>query len=168
LTHTLTEVKKMPTDIIPPGLEGALEAHRKNMEVAFAALAGNPYRADEHLNTMRLEIIATAVTLMDNNIPVAIPKKERTLTDVLQEAAAESAMMLGSNAVASGVSFFRNVKENISKTSKGIPKDAEQIIIYEDEETGDLFFYDEHENEVMCDEDGFPIEEYTQEDDANE
>lgn len=157
----------MVTDIIPPGLEGALEVHRKNMEVAYAALSGNPYRADEHLNTMRMEIIATAVTLMDNNIPVAIPKKERTLTDVLQEAAAESAMMLGSNAVASGVSFFRNVKENISNTANGIPKDAEQIIIYEDEETGDLFFYDDDENEIMCDEDGFPLED-TQEDDANE
>ena len=85
------------------------------MELAFAALKGNPYRADEHINTMRQEIVSTLVTLMEANIPISVPKKERTLTDVLQEAAAESASMLGSNAVAKGVSFFRDVKENISK-----------------------------------------------------
>jgi hypothetical protein len=154
----------MPTDIIPPGLESALVAHRQTMNIAFAALNGNPYRADEHLNTMRQEIIATAVTLMEHNIPVAIPKRERTLTNVLQEAAAESAMMLSSNAVASGVSFFRQVKDNISKPSP-IPTDAEEIVIYEDDENGDLFFYDDAGNEILCDEDGFPIENETEEDD---
>jgi hypothetical protein len=154
----------MTTDVIPPELESALATHGKTMEVAYAALKGNPYRADEHLNTMRQTIVATAVTLMEHNIPVAIPKKERTLTDVLQEAAAESAMMLSSNAVASGVSFFRQVKDNISNPAP-IPKDAEQIIIYEDDETGDLFFYDDGGNEILCDEDGFPIENEIKEDD---
>ena len=152
-------------DIIPPDLEGALTAHQKNMEIHFLALRGNPYRADEHINSMRKEIVSTLVTLMEANVPVAIPKKERTLTDVLQEAAAESASMLGSNAVAKGVSFFRDVKENITKSREGIPPDAEQIIIYEDEETGDLFFIDENDNEVLCDENGFPLDEGDEQDD---
>ena len=146
-------------DVIPPDLETSLEVHQKNMELAFIALKGNPYRADEHINTMRKEIVSTLVTLMEANIPVAVPKKERTLTDVLQEAAAESASMLGSNAVAKGVSFFRDVKENISKQKAGIPQDAEQIVVYEDEETGELFFIDEHGVEVLCDENGFPLED---------
>jgi hypothetical protein len=146
-------------DIIPPDLENSLAVHQKNMELAFAALKGNPYRADEHINTMRQEIVSTLVTLMEANIPISVPKKERTLTDVLQEAAAESASMLGSNAVAKGVSFFRDVKENISKKKDGIPQDAEQIIIYEDEETGELFFIDEDGNEVVCDENGFPLDD---------
>ena len=146
-------------DIIPPDLENSLSIHQKSMELAFVALKGNPYRADEHINTMRQEIISTLVTLMEANIPVSVPKKERTLTDVLQEAAAESASMLGSNAVAKGVSFFRDVKENISKQKDGIPQDAEQIIIYEDEESGELFFIDEDGNEIVCDDNGFPLED---------
>ncbi|MBU89783.1 MAG: hypothetical protein CMA57_05265 [Euryarchaeota archaeon] len=152
-------------DVIPPDLETSLEVHQKNMEMAFIALKGNPYRADEHINTMRKEIVSTLVTLMGANIPVAVPKKERTLTDVLQEAAAESASMLGSNAVAKGVSFFRDVKENISKQKAGIPQDAEQIVVYEDEETGELFFIDEDGVEVLCDENGFPLEEGDDSDD---
>jgi len=157
----LTEIH----DIIPPDLDGALTMHQKNMEMHFLALKGNPYRADEHINSMRKEIVSTLVTLMEANIPVAIPKKERTLTDVLQEAAAESASMLGSNAVAKGVSFFRDVKQNISKAKQGIPSDAEEIVIYEDEETGELFFVDDDGNEIVCDENGFPIEQGDEEDD---
>jgi len=151
-------------DIIPPDLENSLSTHQKNMELAFTALKGNPYRADEHINTMRQEIVSTLVTLMEANIPVSVPKKERTLTDVLQEAAAESASMLGSNAVAKGVSFFRDVKENISKQKDGIPQNAEQIIIYEDEESGELFFIDEDGNEIVCDENGFPLDDDGDED----
>jgi hypothetical protein len=148
-----------PEDYIPPNLDALLTTHQKNMEAAYLALKANPYRAEEHINTMRKEIISTLVTLMEANIPVAIPKKERTLTDILQEAAAESASMLGSNAVAKGVSFFRDVKENIHKSKNAIPSDAEEIVIYEDEETGELFFIDADGNEVVCDEDGFPLEE---------
>ena len=130
-------------EIISPDLDMALTEHQKTMEMAFVALKANPYRADEHINAMRKEIISTLVTLMEANIPVAVPKKERTLTDILQEAAAESASMLGSNAVAKGVSFFRDVKENINKVRDGVPADAEEIIIYEDEETGEFFYHDE-------------------------
>ena len=156
-----------PQDIIPPDLVTSLEVHQKNMEIAFIALKGNPYRADEHINTMRNEIISTLVTLMEANIPVAVPKKERTLTDVLQEAAAESASMMGSNAVAKGVSFFRDVKQNIGKAKQGIPANAEEIIIYEDEESGELFFIDDDGNEIVCDENGFSIEE-DEEDEGDE
>tara|TARA_B100000085_G_scaffold169092_1_gene153898 strand:- start:317 stop:787 length:471 start_codon:yes stop_codon:yes gene_type:complete len=153
------------TEIIPPDLDSALSMHQKNMEMAYIALKANPYRAEEHINTMRKEIVSTLVTLMEANIPVAVPKKERTLTDVLQEAAAESASMLGSNAVAKGVSFFRDVKESISKQKAGIPQDAEQIVVYEDEETGELFFIDEDGVEVLCDENGFPLEDGDESDD---
>ena len=73
--------------------------------------------------------------------------------------------MLGSNAVAKGVSFFRDVKENITKQKAGIPQDAEQIVVYEDEETGELFFIDEDGVEVLCDENGFPLEDGDESDD---
>ena len=63
------------TEIIPPGLSDALGIHQKNMDVAFAALKGNPYRAEEQLTLMRKEIVSTLVTLMEAGIPVNPPKK---------------------------------------------------------------------------------------------
>ena len=52
------------TEIIPPDLDSALSMHQKNMEMAYIALKANPYRAEEHINTMRKEIVSTLVTLM--------------------------------------------------------------------------------------------------------
>ena len=38
-------------------------------------------------------------------------------------------------------------KSDINKAKQGIPSDAEEIVIYEDEETGELFFVDDDGNE---------------------
>ena len=73
--------------------------------------------------------------------------------------------MLVSNTVAKGVSFFRDVKESISKQKAGLPQDAYKIVVYEDEETGELFFIDEDGVEVLCDENGFPLEDGDESDD---
>jgi uncharacterized protein YpuA (DUF1002 family) len=122
-------------------------------------LIGNPYRADHFINELRMSVINVAKTLMEHDIPLAKPKHERTLTDVLQEAAAESAMMLGSNAVAKGVNFVSKVRNDWDKAKNDIPQDAEEIEIFEDLETGEHFYYDDDGNEVICDENGFPLED---------
>lgn len=122
-------------------------------------LIGNPYRADHFINELRMSVINVAKTLMEHDIPLAKPKNERTLTDVLQEAAAESAMMLSSNAVAKGVNFVSKVRKDWDKAKNDIPQDAEEIEIYEDLETGEHFYYDDDDNEVICDENGFPLED---------
>jgi uncharacterized protein YpuA (DUF1002 family) len=122
-------------------------------------LIGNPYRADHFINELRMSVINVAKTLMEHDIPLAKPKHERTLTDVLQEAAAESAMMLGSNAVAKGVNFVSKVRNDWDKAKNDIPQDAEEIEIFEDLETGEHFYYDDDDNEVICDENGFPLED---------
>lgn len=144
------------TEIIPPELESTLKQHREEMSRCYAQLIANPYRAQSVLDEMRGEIVKTAVTLMEHRIPLEIPKKPRTLTDVLQEAAAEAGMMLGSNAVASGVSFFRNVKEQVNQ--KAEPLDEEEFLVYEDEE-GNFFYIDDDGNEVDCDRFGNEIQE---------
>lgn len=128
-------------------------------------LIGNPYRADHFINELRMSVINVAKTLMEHDIPLAKPKHERTLTDVLQEAAAESAMMLGSNAVAKGVNFVSKVRNDWDKAKNDIPQDAEEIEIFEDLETGEHFYYDGDGNEVLCDENGFPLED---DDDGND
>jgi len=143
----------------------ALEEKRAEVDEIMKGLIGNPYRGDHFINELRLSVIKVAKTLMEHNIPLAKPKNERTLTDVLQEAAAESAMMLGSNAVAKGVNFVNKVRTDWDNAKQGIPADAEEIEIFEDLETGEHFYYDEDGSEVLCDENGFPLEDDENDDD---
>jgi len=156
------------TDIIEPALTASLEEERLALDSSMRGLIANPYRGDYFIQEMRIHIVQVAKVLMVHNIPLAKTKGERTLVDVLQEAVAETAMMMGSDVVAKGVGFVSKVKSDIKKARADRPADAEEIEIFEDEDTGDLFYYDKDENEVLCDEDGFSLEEDTQEDDANE
>jgi len=139
-------------------LTAALEEERQKFDQLFKALIGNPYRADEHLNDMRVAIVQVAKVLMEHDIPLAKPKHARGAGDVLQEATAELAMMLGSNAMAKGVNMVNKVRSDFQKVRDGVPPDAEEIEIYEDTETGEFFYYDEDGEEVLCTEDGFPLD----------
>ncbi len=139
-------------------MTAALEEERQKFDRLFQSLIGNPYRADEYLNEMRVGIVQVAKVLMENEIPVAKPKHARGATDVLQEATAELAMMFGSNAMAKGVNMVNKVRSDMQKARDGVPAHAEEIEIYEDEETGEFFYYDENGEEVLCTEDGFPLE----------
>ena len=128
------------TDVITPDLENALKEQKEQMNRYYAELIANPYRAQGLIDDIRRQVVSTAAVLMENRIPLTVPKKERTLTDVLQEAAAEAGMMMGSNAVAAGVSFFRNVKDKVNQSAQ--PISEEEFIIYEDE-YGNFFFIDD-------------------------
>jgi len=144
------------TDVITPDLENALKEQKEQMNRYYAELIANPYRAQGLIDDIRRQVVSTAAVLMENRIPLTVPKKERTLTDVLQEAAAEAGMMMGSNAVAAGVSFFRNVKDKVNQSAQ--PISEEEFIIYEDEH-GNFFFMDDEGNEVDCDKFGNPLED---------
>lgn len=145
------------SDIIEPGLENALKNHKEQMSRYYAELIANPYRAQTIIEDIRREVVSTAATLMEHRIPLNIPKKPRTMTDVLQEAAAEAGMMMGSNAMAAGVSFFRNVRDKVDQAAAE-PIEEEEFVIYEDED-GNFFFIDEDGEEVDCDQFGNPIKE---------
>ena len=145
------------TDIIEPGLENTLKNHKEQMSRYYAELIANPYRAQTIIEDIRREVVSTAATLMEHRIPLNIPKKPRTMTDVLQEAAAEAGMMMGSNAMAAGVSFFRNVRDKVDQAAAE-PIEEEEFVIYEDED-GNFFFIDEDGEEVDCDQFGNPIKE---------
>lgn len=148
------------TDVVDPSLARELKEHMVNMESHYSRLIANPYRSQEVIDEMRKTIVRTASTLMQHNIPLEIPKKERTVSDILQEAAAETGMLLGSRAVAQGVSFFRNVQDMVNQpaTPKEKIVNEEEITIYEDQD-GNLFFIDEDGNEIECDEWGDPLED---------
>jgi len=145
------------TEVIEPGLENALKNHRERMNTLYAEIIANPYRAQTVIEEIRREVVSTAATLMENRIPLNIPKKPRTMTDVLQEAAAEAGMMMGSNAMAAGVSFFRNVRDKVDQAATE-PIEEEEFVIYEDEE-GNFFFVDDDGLEVDCDQFGNPLME---------
>ena len=66
-------------------------------------------------------------------------------------------MMMGSNAMAAGVSFFRNVRDKVDQAAAE-PIEEEEFVIYEDED-GNFFFIDEDGEEVDCDQFGNPIKE---------
>jgi len=144
------------TEIIEPGLENALKNHKERMNSLYAEIIANPYRAQVLIDDIRREVVSTAATLMENRVPLSVPKKPRTMTDVLQEAAAEAGMMMGSNAVAAGVSFFRNVKDKVNQSAaEGV---EEEFVVYEDE-NGNYFFIDEDGDEIDCDQFGNPLTE---------
>ena len=145
------------TEVIEPGLENALKNHRERMNTLYVEIIANPYRAQTVIEEIRREVVSTAATLMENRIPLNIPKKPRTMTDVLQEAAAEAGMMMGSNAMAAGVSFFRNVRDKVDQAATE-PIEEEEFVIYEDEE-GNYFFVDDNGLEVDCDQFGNPLME---------
>jgi len=149
------------SEIIQPELEQALKNHKEQMSIHYAQLIANPYKAQSLIDDIRREVISTAATLMENRIPLNVPTKKRELTDVLQEAAAEAGMMMGSNAMAAGVSFFRNVKEKVQQDAQDRQKPIEEIeiVVYEDED-GNFFFIDpDTDEEVDCDQFGNPLEE---------
>jgi len=99
---------------------------------------------------------------MEYNIPIEVPPKERKIEDVIREAAGEAGMMLGSKAMASGVSFYRRVKDSVESGEK-LPADSEvvneeEIDVYQDDD-GFFFIDPETDEEVACDEFGTPLED---------
>ena len=149
-------------DIIPQELITALKDQRAEMDRHYAKLIAQPYNCQHLIHDIQRQIVQTVTILMEFNIPIEVPKKERTIEDVVREAAGEAGMLLGSKAMASGVSFYRRVKDSVESRG-GIPANAEvvdeeEIDVYQDD---DGFFYidPDTDEEVACDEFGNPLED---------
>ena len=149
-------------NIIPPELITKLKDQRSEMDRHYALLAAQPYNCQHLIHDMQRQVVETVTLLMEYNIPIEVPKKERTMEDVVRPAAGEAGMLLGSKALAGGVSFMRRVKDSVESGEK-IPEDAEvieeeEIEVYEDD-NGFFFVDPETDEEVACDEFGNPTEE---------
>lgn len=118
----------------------------------YALIISDPRKHGHQLNELRRNVVKLAATLLEHNVKIEIPTKERTAQDVLQEAAGELGSMFGAKGVASGLSFVNKIRENINTT-------REELVIYEDDD-GNLFYIDtETGDEVDCDEQGVPLTE---------
>jgi hypothetical protein len=124
----------------------------------WAKLIANPDAYSvESIDEFRRNIAMCAAVLMEHNVKIEIPTKERTPEDVLKESMGELGMMLGSKAFAGGLNFFRRVKEDIMDvTSTYEEDDDDDFEIFEDDEG--YYYYDESGNAIACDVDGNPLE----------
>ena len=154
------------SDTVNPELIEALKTQKEEMNALYAHLIATPYNSTPQVNEMQRLVIKTATSLMEHGIPLTLPPKERSMSDVIMQAAGEVGMMAGSTAMAQGISFVRQVKDNVQRTrdmkEAGIPTDSELvdeevIDIYQDEEG--LFFIDDEGTLVPCDEFGNPLED---------
>ena len=133
-------------DILPTSndLDTKVKEHRDQMIHHYAVVIADPYKSNTVLNEMRRNIVALCTTLMEHNIPLDLPKKDRNAEDVLKEAAGELGAMFGAQGVAAGLSFVRQVKDNITSSA--------YIEIYEDDDG--LYFINDNGDEVPCDMEG--------------
>ena len=120
----------------------------------YAAIIHDPFKNGHRLDELRRNVVKTAATLLEHGVKIEIPTKERNAEDVLKAAAAELASMGAAKGGAAGLSFVTRVRQNITSGEPEV-----ELVIYEDEETGDLYYIDSDGNEVDCDEFGNPIEE---------
>ena len=117
----------------------------------YALIISAPKKHGHAIDELRRNFMALAATLLEHGVRIELPKKDRKAEDVIKEAAGELGSMFGAQGVTYGLSFINRVRENIA-TSK------EEVVIYEDEDTGALYFIDEDGEEVECDEYGEPLE----------
>jgi len=154
------------TDSVNPELIEELKTQKQEMDAHYAHIIATPYNSSQQVKEMQRLVVKTATSLMEHGIPLTLPPKERSITDVIMNAAGEVGMMAGSSAMAQGISFVRQVKDNVQrsqdKQEAGIPDDSElvgeEIIdIYQDEEG--FFFVDEEGVLIPCDDYGNPLED---------
>ena len=125
----------------------------------WAKIIANPHSyAVESIDEFRRNIAMCAAVLMEHNVKIEIPKKDRTPEDVLKESMGELGMMLGSKAFAGGLNFFRRVKEDVMDVASTYEEgeDEDGFEIFEDDDG--YYYYNERGNAVACDVDGNPME----------
>ena len=127
----------------------------------WALLINDPkIHGPEFIEKQRHRLPMTAATLMEHDVKLELPKKDRGAEDVLKEAAGELGAMYAVKGVASSLSFMRKVREEITTD----PSEAwEEVTIYQRDDGSFYYIYDD--NEVECDEEGNDIEAEEEDDD---
>ena len=127
----------------------------------WALLINDPkIHGPEFIEKQRHRLPMTAATLMEHDVKLELPKKDRGAEDVLKEAAGELGAMYAVKGVASSLSFMRKVREEISTD----PSEAwEEITVFQRDDGSYYYLYDDVE--VECDDEGNDIEEEEEDDD---
>ena len=98
-----------------PDLDNKLKDLREENGVLWSKLISDPHmNASGIVDDMRRHVVKTVAVLMEHNVNLALPKKDRTPEDILKEAGAELGSMYGAKGVATTLNFMRQVKEQVS------------------------------------------------------
>ena len=145
--------KPMDIDFVHKDLTMKLKDIRDNDLLIWSKLIANPHRHSvDAIDDLRRNVVMLAAVLMEHDVKVEVPKKERTAEDVIKEGMGELGLMLGSKAFSGALSFWRRVKEDSMDHSANYEEVDDEFYQRED---GSYFFYDpDTGEEVECDEFG--------------
>ena len=149
-----------PDGMVDPELITSLKEYKEEMNMTYSKLIANPYLAPTLVDDTKSTLLRTIAVLMENNIPLQLPGKERTAEDVVTESLAELGGLLG----AKGAIAMLRAKKGFKDAWKDY-RESDDFVIYEDE-NGEFYFLDpedidlheDERNEIPCDEYGNPLE----------
>ncbi len=126
---------------------------RDNDVMIWSKLIANPHAyAVEAIDDLRRNVVMLAAVLMEHDVKIEVPKKERTAEDVIKEGMGELGLMLGSKAFSGALSFWRRIKEDHMDHEANYEEVDDEFYQRDD---GTYFFYDpDTGDEVECDEFG--------------
>ena len=146
----------MEIEIVTNDLITKIKDIRDQNALQWAKLIANPhgYAADS-IDLFRRDIVLLAAVLMEHDVKIVIPNKERTAEDVLKEGMGELGLMLGSKAFSGALSFWRRVKDDMMDHELEYQEAEDE---YYQRDDGTYFFIEpETGEEVECNEDGEEI-----------
>ena len=90
----------MDIDFINKDLTMKLKDIRDNDLLIWSKLIANPHRHSvDAIDDLRRNVVMLAAVLMEHDVKVEVPKKERTAEDVIKEGMGELGLMLGSKSI---------------------------------------------------------------------
>ncbi len=148
--------KVVDIEIISKDLTTKLKDIRDNDVIIWSKLIANPHAySAEAIDDLRRNVVMLAAVLMEHDVKIEVPKKERTPEDVVKEGMGELGLMLGSKAFGSALSFWRRMKDDMMDYEAEYQEADDE---YYQREDGSYFFFDpETGEEVDCDESGEEI-----------
>ncbi len=146
----------MDLELVSKDLTTKLKDIRDNDLMIWSKVIANPHAyATEAIDDLRRNVVMLAAVLMEHDVKIEVPKKERTPEDVIKEGMGELGLMLGSKAVGGALSFWRRMKDDMMDYEQEYTEADDE---YYQRDDGSYFFFDlETGEEVECDEHGEEI-----------
>ena len=149
------EYMNTPDGVINPELLTEIKGLKDEINITYSKLISNPYLAPDLVDDAKSTLLRTIALLMEHNIPLQHPDRIRTADDIIRESLAELGGLLG----AKGAVAALRAKRSFQKSWQEF-RESEDFEIFQDPETEDYYFIDpETEEEIDCDEFGFPTED---------
>ena len=143
-------------ELVSKDLTTKLKDIRDNDLMIWSKVIANPHAySTEAIDDLRRNVVMLAAVLMEHDVKIEVPKKERTPEDVIKEGMGELGLMLGSKAVGGALSFWRRMKDDMMDYGQEYQEEDDE---YYQRDDGSYFFVDpETGEEVECDKHGEEI-----------